>query len=651
MADIENKIDLMKDLNDTNLTSWIENFITNDVCQEEKITVLKYNKSKLKNLDKTNLSDNYKAFVDLVLKDKLTDALKLSDIMSYKFSPKKYELEETIKSKNIYFLSPKLEIEMGGLGRTVLYRANYLAEEGFKITLLNVGPVKNYDYIKNYFQSKNQYSQKINFINIFEYYSNKNTLGENMPTLSGETSDDIIKIENSDKSVTLNHYDDSKLVKSELYIDGCLVYEESEEFNRYYTKDGFNFLTNDKENKKFILNERKSEISFEFKGKKRFLYHFLDEVCLDLEKPYIVCDSTSHWYDANGISTKDAYKIGALHRSPFVDFLPGNDIDPHVKHLKQFDNLDKVVLLTDDLKKDLADLYDPKKLAVIPNFVFEKDLEYESVEKDKNKLAVFARISAQKNLSDAIRAFEIVSKENENAVLEIYGGASDPAEKAEEEKLKQLVKELKLEDRIIFKGFTNNISEPMQKSLATLLTSKYEGLPMSILESMTNSTAVISYKCYYGPEELISNDVDGILIEQGDIEGFSKAILKLLDNPEIAIEMGKRGKDKITNNYTLSNIAHKWKDLFADIYVESEIEDIVEKATLKDEYESAVKKASKLESENKTLKKDNEKLKKQKSRLEKQNKKLKEYKEEVITSTSWKITKPLRKTMQTIRRK
>lgn len=626
-----NKYDLINQIDSQDIDSWIKKFTLSKLSSSDKIDILKINQDNFKKINTGNISSQYKLFLDLVINEKYCEALKLSKYLSYFLPEKQCEVEKIIKNKNIYFLSPKLEIEMGGLGRTVLYRANYLAQEGYNVTLLNIGPVKNYEYVIDYFKDKNLFSNNIKFINIFDYYSQKNASPINKPSMPDELDENVIKKENSDNSTTLTYFDNSEIIKSEIYIEDCLVYEECGEFNKYYTKDGFNYLTNDKINKKFILNE-KLGIKFEFKDNLEFLYHFLDEICLNKDKPFIVCDATSHWYDANGIDLKDAYKIGSMHGSPFKGFNPKNEISPKIKHLKHFDNINRLVILTHDLKHDLEKLYDPNKLVVIPNFVFEKNLEYEPVEKDINNIGIYSRISPEKQISHAIKAFDIVSKHNENAVLEIYGGASNPYEEKEYEKIKDLVKQLKLEDRVIFKGFSSNINEPMRKSLITLLTSKHEGLPLSILESMTNSTAVISYDCYYGPKELITDNVDGILIKKNNINQLAEAILNLLDNPDLAIEMGKKGKEKIINEYTLSKIGPKWKKLFIDVYIESEIKDFIEEITIKDKYCEIIAKNNSLTSQNKKLKSENNKLKK--------------FKKEILSSTSWKITEPLRKLMK-----
>ena len=469
MSESECKTNLINDLaNNENISAWIEKFITSDIDESDKIDILKYKKSYFENIDTSDLSDNHKTFLELIQRKKYVDAARFSSLMS----PKREDIKQIIKSRDIYFLSPKLEIEMGGLGRTVLYRAKFLADQGYNITLLNIGPVKNYPFIKKYYENRNLFSKNINFINIFEHYSKKNSTGEKKENFNYTENENVLRQDNRDNSVSLKYFNGDELEKTEIYIDNCLVYIECKDYNKYLTKDGFIFLLNDKINKKFYLSEKSTGITFEFNNRRELLYHFIEEVCFKDEKPFIVCDSTHHWYNLNGINLKNAFKIGALHGTPFVDNMPGNEIKKTVNSLVHIDEMSKVVLLTNDLKKDLIDIYDPNKLVVIPNFVFEKDLEYDEVEKDVNKVSCFTRISSEKQISHMIRAFEIITKQNNDVVLEIYGGASSPQEEVEENYLKQLTKELKLEDRVIFKGFTSDIKKPMRESIVTLLSSK-----------------------------------------------------------------------------------------------------------------------------------------------------------------------------------
>ena len=93
---------------------------------------------------------------------------------------------------------------------------------------------------------------------------------------------------------------------------------------------------------------------------------------------------------------------------------------------------------------------------------------------------------------------------------------------------------------MILNKYTTDLAEIYGKSLFTILSSRYEGFGLVILESMYQSTPVISYDVPFGPKDIIDNGVDGILVENKNIGELANKMAYLLDNPDQAIEMGKR---------------------------------------------------------------------------------------------------------------
>ena len=599
--------------------NWFKEFIISDLNNSDKVDILTYAQPILMKIKKLAKTRKEKKFFNFVAERKYHDAVKLGNILAYEYPEKREYIKSLIKKRDIYLLSPKLEIEMGGLGHTVRHRANYFEKQGYNVKIVNVGPIKNYKYILDYYHDSNRLSSNIPFYNIYEYFSKKYTFGEPIKNLDQRILDskenllefnnvNIEKIFNDDNSMTLNYYFDEKIIK-EIYIDETLIYKEDDEFEKYFTPDGFNYLNIDKNSKKVFLNDRLSNTTIEFKSLIRFLYHFLNEICLQSsQKPFIICDSTGHWYNMNGVSLKHAFKIGSNHGNPFIDFDSSKDLNPKVNHFKKIHLLDKVVVLTNETKEDLISRVDSNKLAVIPNFVLDEYLNYENVEKDLNSISVFSRIAPQKQLSHILKAFKIVS-EKKDIKLKIYGGTSADIEKFEMNQLKSQVKELGLEDKVEFKGYSQNVAPLMRKNLFTLLSSKMEGLPMSIIESMASSSPVISYDVKYGPKDIITNNVDGILIDYGDIEGLSKAMIHLLDNPEKAIEMGKNAKEKIEKHYSMDVVGKMWEDLFIDIFIEKEVNEYFDSITIKNRYNKSINDNKKLKREIKVLKNELTELK------------------------------------------
>ena len=203
--------------------------------------------------------------------------------------------------------------------------------------------------------------------------------------------------------------------------------------------------------------------------------------------------------------------------------------------------------------------------------------------------------------------------ENRNdAKLEIFGRAVIEDELAEEKRLKNLIKELELEDNVIFKGHTYKAFDEMSKSLATLFVSDYEGLGMVVLESMVNQTPVISYDINYGPSDFINNGKNGFLVKQYDVNTLAEKILYILDNSDKAVEMGKTAKKDVLEKIDDNTLFLKWQDVLREVYINSQSKNNtqINKVILQELIDTERVKI-KLYKENHRLYKDNKFLKRQ----------------------------------------
>lgn len=534
------------------------------------------------------------------------------------------EIAKIIKNKDIFFIFEDFNIEFGGLSNAVFKRANYLANQGYSITLLNLDPIKNFQYILDKFYNDEVLSEKVKFFNPYDYYSKKNCSSNNYKLTNFDeinSNNELFTeiIENDDNSVTVNYFKDDSfesLIKSELYIENILIYRKilKPRKQEFFTKDGFKYLkiTRKKRKEIFTLYDKEKDNSIKFKGINNFLYHFMDEICSKTFKPFLLCDSTSHRYNMNGVKT-DAYKIGVMHGNPYVlDNEPIDYISPKINHLSHLDDLEVVVLLTNEVKYDIVKELKQDKFVVIPNFIPDENLETELVPKELNKIRIFSRISSEKQISDAINAFNIVLDSKPDAILEIYGRALTDNEKSELSKLKKLITELNLENNVLFKGHIDDVNEEMQKSLCTLIISKHEGLPLALLESMANATPVICYNFKYSPKDVITDGVDGIIVEKGNINQLANEMINLLNNPQKAIELGLNARERIKNNFSTSSTGYKWEELLRNVFIKTTLNDL-----------------NNMSGEIMALKKENKKLKK--------------INKSMANSKSWKLTKPLRK--------
>src|SRR5690606_34416961 len=100
------------------------------------------------------------------------------------------------------------------------------------------------------------------------------------------------------------------------------------------------------------------------------------------------------------------------------------------------------------------------------------------------------------------------------------------------EEMKNLANKLNISDLVDFKGFEPNPENYLKNALFTVLTSKYEGLPTVLVESLLMKTPVISFDCETGPNEIIVDRFNGLLIENQNKEKMIEGMNELVSNEE-----------------------------------------------------------------------------------------------------------------------
>ena len=382
-----------------------------------------------------------------------------------------------------------------------------------------------------------------------------------------------------EKNVTeINEVSQDKLLKTELYMENYLrvhrtYLNNKVSYEKFYTKDKYNYLSIKyvRYDKFVTLYDRNMQLTIFFNSLFEFYDYFYNDFLIRFKdnKPFLINECSGPVPDFNNIDKKLAYKLANIHTNPYEGEHHYGSPLRNVAALKDTSNLDLLVVLTEGLKKDFIKEFNTN-IGVVPNFLdnFEKPSN-EGIKKDYNKISIFARLSSEKNLSDAIKAFKTVVDKREKSYLNIYGRALKPYEINEEKRLHALVTELNLEEHVFFKGHVDNVDEEMASSLATMLVSDIEGMPMVLLESMRNATPLICYNFNYGPSDFIIDGVTGRLVEQYDVDGLANAILDVYNNPDKSIEMGINAQNKILTDLNEEKLCLRWEEIFKDVYVKS----------------------------------------------------------------------------------
>jgi poly(glycerol-phosphate) alpha-glucosyltransferase len=148
-----------------------------------------------------------------------------------------------------------------------------------------------------------------------------------------------------------------------------------------------------------------------------------------------------------------------------------------------------------------------------------------------------ARLEPQKRLQDAIAAFELVVRAVPEARLDIYGEGS------RHDVLQKEIDRRRLGAYVTLRGFDPEAREALWASSAFVLSSSFEGYPLSTLESMSRGCPVVSYDIKYGPREQITDGTDGFLVPRGDVDALAERLVELLRSPELVARMSDAARE------------------------------------------------------------------------------------------------------------
>ena len=232
---------------------------------------------------------------------------------------------------------------------------------------------------------------------------------------------------------------------------------------------------------------------------------------------------------------------------------------PITKRIRGFlySGLDAVVALTKrDQQSFEAILRGRSKAYVIPNQV-----SFTTVQRDatthKQMLAI-GRLTYQKGFEFMIEDASRVLRERPDWKLIIVGDGEN------ESMLRKEIASRNMESQIEIHPSTPEIRKYYESSAIYLMTSRFEGLPMVLLEAEAYALPIISYDCPTGPRELIENGRNGFLVPMEAHEDFADKLRLLMDDETLRKKMGQES-ELMVKSYSPANIYECWKKLFVEI--------------------------------------------------------------------------------------
>ena len=179
-------------------------------------------------------------------------------------------------------------------------------------------------------------------------------------------------------------------------------------------------------------------------------------------------------------------------------------------------------------------------------------------------LIIAGRMIADKGHVDLIHAMQSVLKEVPETRLIIVGGAKLSETDEYENKLKRLVESMKLDKNIVFTGFIDDLMSLFNAADIVVHPAIKDNLATVVIEAMALERPVISTRTG-GIKEIISSDVDGILIDPGNSEALTGAIISLLSAPDKRRELGRKAADTVSLRFTVSRFAEQISRIYRQV--------------------------------------------------------------------------------------
>lgn len=266
----------------------------------------------------------------------------------------------------------------------------------------------------------------------------------------------------------------------------------------------------------------------------------------------------THNYKANLIGLLAARKA----KIPIIATLHGY-IGKGIK-LRLYESLDRfilrffnqVVLVEKSKAKKFS--YLKNRIKVIYNGVAASKENLPNIRKDTLTIGSLGRLSEEKGYHHLIEAFAQIYKSFPQTRLLLVGDGPLRQE------LLNLAIELGLKEVIEFTGYQKNINKYYSLIDIYVCSSLKENLPVSVLEAMSYSKAIIATKVG-GIPELIQNDYFGLLVNSDNTDELFKAIERLIENEPLRKQLGKNAQQAVTERFSLKKMTESYLQLYEKI--------------------------------------------------------------------------------------
>lgn len=173
-------------------------------------------------------------------------------------------------------------------------------------------------------------------------------------------------------------------------------------------------------------------------------------------------------------------------------------------------------------------------------------------------LVALSRYDDVKQLDHALRAWSVVAPRFPDWRFELYGDG--PLR----DQHQRLIDALGIAGSARLMGPTSDVEGVLRRARLSILSSLFEGLPMVLAESLASGVPAVAYNCAPGVSEIVTDGVDGRVVQQNHVAGLAAALGELMSDEAAVARMAQAGRLS-TRRYALDTVMDRWEDLLARV--------------------------------------------------------------------------------------
>ncbi len=224
-------------------------------------------------------------------------------------------------------------------------------------------------------------------------------------------------------------------------------------------------------------------------------------------------------------------------------------------YLRRVNRFDLMIVLTNGDYQDWKRYINNVKIIPNPLTYYPENLPLKSLQ---NRIICVGRLTYQKGFDLLIKAYAKIFQRFPQWHIDIFGDGED------RDMIQSMINSYGMTDCIHLCGSTDSIYDNYIGSDFFVFSSRFEGFGLVLIEAMSCACPCVSFRCKYGPEDIIEDGVSGLLVKDGDVDELADKMAWIISHEKERINMGKKARE-VASHYKLETIMQKWENAYLSV--------------------------------------------------------------------------------------